>query len=96
MQEFITAMENQAGEMCFLYFFNIMGYYYAEYNKSWKIICGLIYRLYLDNTGLFMTDSVYCSSTKSKKKKKKERRRRRHPGKVGKTGVLPSTSILNF
>ena len=30
MQEFLIAMENETGEMCFYYLFNFMGYYYVE------------------------------------------------------------------
>ena len=47
----------------------------------------------MDNTGLFITDSVYCFNTTVKRKREGERR---CPQKICKTGVLPSTLILNF
>ena len=59
-----------------------------------KFIFGLIYRLYVDNTALFITDSAYWLSTTVKKEK--ERERRRHPQKECKTGVFPSTLILKL
>ena len=37
---FLIAMENETGETCFYYMFNIYGYYYAENNKSWKNLYG--------------------------------------------------------
>ena len=63
--------------------------YFGENNKSLeKFIFGLIYGLYVDNTG-FVYYRFYCFREKVKMKTQKKW----HPWKVCKTGVF--FSILN-
>ena len=70
MQEFIIAMENKTGEMCFYYLFTFMGHYYVKEKKKEvmeKFILAFIYALFVDNTWLFMIGSFIVLVSKERR-----------------------------
>ena len=94
MLEFIIAMENEAGEMCF---FCLVSCY--EILLCGKITgCAAIYiwiKSEITQDGLFLRFFFYCFSMTAKKEE--EGKEGGHPQKVCTTGVfLPSALILKL
>ena len=94
MLEFIIAMENETGEMCFYYLFIFYGILLCGNDTSWAKIYICIYALCVDNTGQFMTGSFIVLVPKTKKMKPTMKSTgARCPWQVCKTGVLSSIPI---
>ena len=71
MQEFVIAMENETGEVCFYYLFNFYGILLCRNNTLWvKLIFAFMHALCVDNTGQFMHGSFIVFSAKMKEGEK--------------------------